>query len=237
MLLSLFQLNTENECGIQVLNKGISGNSTYDILNRMNSDSSLVNTDIIILFIGTNDMVNTNKLVSFEEFSSNIDKIICFFKNKNIDVVLVSPPPVDTVFLFERHERSKFFELPNNRLKIASEILKSKSYKHGLIFIDIFDCFQELKIPNHNVDSFIRNERNSNSKDGVHPTETGYLLIANQIHKKITHKIKKRTRIICLGDSITFGVHVQGEGTDTGNTYPAYLKQILCNSMSSQNNN
>ena len=106
-----------------------------------------------------------------------------------------------------------------------------------LTFVDIFGYFQELNIPNHNVDPFIRNEKNSHSKDGVHPTEIGYLLISNQIYKKITHKIKKRTRLICLGDSITYGVHVQGEGTDTGDTYPAYLKQILCNSTSSQNKN
>jgi hypothetical protein len=32
---------------------------------------------------------------------------------------------------------------------------------------------------------------------------------------------------VCFGDSITFGQHVDGEGTATGGTYPGVLARML----------
>ena len=35
------------------------------------------------------------------------------------------------------------------------------------------------------------------------------------------------SRIACFGDSITYGVYVAGEGTASGETYPAFLARKL----------
>ncbi|WP_372934509.1 hypothetical protein [Mariniphaga sediminis] len=37
-------------------------------------------------------------------------------------------------------------------------------------------------------------------------------------------------KIICFGDSLTFGVYMKGEGTAEGDTYPAILKQLITRS-------
>jgi len=35
------------------------------------------------------------------------------------------------------------------------------------------------------------------------------------------------SRVVCLGDSITMGIAMQGEGTATGDTYPGRLAVML----------
>ena len=219
------------QCDFYIKNKGIGGNSTSDLIARVENDVIFEKPDIVILLIGTNDMVNSHKMISFNKFSSNLDKLICLFKDNNIDVVLVSPPPVDTVYLFERHDQEKFSDPPNNKLETVSNILKTKSVENDLSFIDIFNHFKKIGVPNHDTDTLIRNTVNSGFRDGVHPTNQGYRIIAQEILKRLVNdgKIKKNVKIICFGDSITFGVHVSGEGTTTGETYPAYLKEMICN--------
>ena len=219
-----------NQQNVEILNNGIGGNTTTDLIDRIENDVIAENPDIVILMIGTNDMVNSRKMIPYINFSSNLDTLISLFKDNNIDVVLVSPPPADTVYLFERHDKEKFMESPNKKLEAASKILKVKSVEYGLTFIDIFNEFKKMGIPAHNKDSLIRNEVNCGAPDGVHPTPQGYRVIAQQIFKNLVcnGKIKKNIKIVCIGDSITLGAHVTGEGTVSGETYPAFLKELIC---------
>ena len=79
----------------------------------------------------------------------------------------------------------------------------------------------------------IRNEANSNSKDGIHLREEGYRLMAELFAPIFQGKVKPGQVVVCLGDSLTYGAHVDGQGTSRGHTYPAYL-QLLLNRMISR---
>jgi len=68
---------------------------------------------------------------------------------------------------------------------------------------------------------------NAGVADGVHPTSQGYALIAAVIYQAIRDYRLPAERIVCLGDSITFGAHMPGAGTATGLTYPARLVALL----------
>jgi lysophospholipase L1-like esterase len=214
---------------IVIKNKGIGGNSTNDLLKRVENDVIAEKPDIVIVLVGTNDMLNPQKMISYENYSSNLDQLIQRFEEHNIEVVLVSPPPADNVYLFSRHDRELFMEAPNKKLEKISEILKQKALQKKLTFVDIFTRFSEMGIPIHNQDKIIRNVFNSGSPDGVHPTPVGYQLIAQEIFNVLVTngKIKKHSKIICFGDSITVGVHVAGQGTVSGETYPAYLSELI----------
>ena len=218
------------QCDIDVLNKGIGGNNTNDLISRVENDVISQKPEIVIMMVGTNDMFWIKKRISYDQYASNLDTLIGLFKSNNIEVILVSPPPADTSYLFERHDRELFVELPNKKLEIVSEILRTKSAQNNLLFVDIFNQFKKKGIPDHNKDNIIRNEFNSGAHDGVHPTPHGYRMIADKIFKKLLDngKIKEGINIICFGDSITFGAHVAGEGTASGETYPAYLKERIC---------
>jgi lysophospholipase L1-like esterase len=73
----------------------------------------------------------------------------------------------------------------------------------------------------------LRNEANSKSADGVHPTATGYRLIATAVFEAIQAARLPHTKIVCFGDSITFGANMDGAGKVEGDTYPGYLARLL----------
>ncbi len=224
-----------SNCEVSVLNAGVGGNNTADLLERVENDVISQKPDIVIMMVGTNDMFWIKKRISYDQYASNLDTLIGLFKSNNIEVLLVSPPPADTSYLFERHDRELFVELPNKKLEVVSEILRTKSAQNNLLFVDIFNQFKKKGIPDHNKDNIIRNEFNSGAHDGVHPTPQGYRMIADKIFKKLLDngKIEEGIKIICFGDSITLGAHVVGEGTASGETYPAYLKERICQHLNS----
>lgn len=219
------------QCDIEIINKGIGGNNTNDLISRIEKDVISEKPDIVIMMVGTNDMFWLPKRLPYAQYASNLDTLIDCFKKNNIELILVSPPPADTTYLLERHDRELFLEPPNKKLEKVSEILRAKSVENNLLFVDIFNQFKKIGIPDHNKDNIIRNEFNSGAHDGVHPTPQGYQVIADKIFQKLLDngKIKEGIKIICFGDSITFGAHVLGEGTTSGETYPAYLKNLICN--------
>ncbi len=213
----------------EILNKGIGGNAPADLLNRMNQDVIADKPDLVLLMVGTNDLLNSSKMISLEKYESNLRKILSALKSESIDVVLMSPPPADTVYLFERHNRSKYTTPPNEMLAEARKLLKRLSREYNFLFIDIYRYFKNEGIPDHNRDDVIRNEWNSGSKDGVHLTARGNQFMGLYIFNKLLkrRKINKTSLIICFGDSLTFGASMEGAGTSTGDTYPAVLRGAM----------
>ena len=213
-----------------ILNSGESGNTTKDLLNRIEEEVLGFRPDIVILMVGTNDMLNSSKMLSYETYHDNLKQIIS--KLGNTKMVLVSPPTVDDIYLYERHERSFYAQKPNLKLDSISRIMEALSQSDPNIgFVDIHRVFKEMKLPRHNQDRYIQNEFNSKKRDGVHPTPKGQRLIAKSIFRflKEGNWLKKNSVIVCFGDSITFGKNVIGEGTSSGKTYPAYLSRWACN--------
>lgn len=106
--------------------------------------------------------------------------------------------------------------------------MKDLSKQDGVFLVDVLQEFLNANIPVHNEDGMIMNEKNSNKRDGVHPTPEGYKFIAKIIAQSLEdQKLQLSGKVVCFGDSITFGLDVCGEGTVEGETYPAYLKEIL----------
>lgn len=213
----------------QVINSGIGGNSSTDLLARIDEDVLKQNPDLVIVMVGTNDMLNSRKMASYQQFASNLSEIVNQLKQNSAKVVLLAPLTVDAQFLFERHDKKLFDELPNEKMDSARKIVSRIAKEKQVYFIDIFQKFQDLGLPRHNEDLFIMNPKNSGFRDGVHPTALGYFLIAENVFLflKENKLIEKGSKIICFGDSITKGSKVKGSGTAEGETYPAYLQKLI----------
>lgn len=98
-----------------------------------------------------------------------------------------------------------------------------------LIFIDLQSEFIARGLPRHNADEVIMNVMNSGYADGVHPTAEGYAFIGKLIYDRLLKEklFHKDIKIVCFGDSITYGSRVEGAGTSTGDTYPAVLLRLI----------
>lgn len=213
----------------QVINAGIAGNTSTELLARIERDVLSHKPDLVIVMVGTNDMLNSKKMASFELYSSNLSEIVNTLKQNNTEVILLAPPPVDSVYLFERHERELFHETPDVKMDSVRQIVARTAQINQVYFIDVFQKFKDLNLPRHNEDLFIMNPINSGHRDGIHPTRLGYFFIAENIFSLLKEGglLKKGDKIVCFGDSITKGSKVKGSGTAEGETYPAYLSNLI----------
>jgi len=229
ILFALFSTNKINAQSFTVINAGISGNTTLDVLQRLNRDVIAPKPDLVILMIGTNDLLNTKKSMSYHDFENKLNEIVNLLGMRNIKMLLVSPPPVDEYYLYKRHDKNKFFQKPNTLLMRASQFMNSLARNEQIRFCDVYTLFSKREIPKHNQDLYIRNKKNSNAEDGVHPTSLGYQLIAEAIfnHLNSDDWLLSDSKILCLGDSITYGKYMIGQGTTKGNTYPAFLQRLF----------
>ena len=228
--LALFLFLTMN-LEAQVINSGIGGNNTVNLLARLEQDVLVHHPDLVILMVGTNDMLNSKKMISYPEYTQNLKSIVSQIMAKGAKVLLMCPPPVDSIYLFQRHDRSLFQEVPNEKMDSVSQIVQQIAKSSGSDCLNLFQKFNELNLPRHNQDLFFRNEMNSGKPDGVHPTPLGYRFIAESVFQflKSTDLLKKDVKIVCFGDSITYGSGANGGGTVAGETYPAVLSSLIIN--------
>ena len=213
----------------QVINAGVGGNNSINLLERLDVDVLQQAPNLVILLVGTNDMLNTKKMISYRDYEENLKKIIQKIKQRGAEIIIMTPPPVDSVYLFNRHDRKAYKEVPNVKLDSTRLIIKNLTEINSLGYIDLFQIFSDMSLPIHNKDLFFRNERNSNVKDGVHPTSLGYRFIAETVfdYLKNNQFLNKDQKIICFGDSITNGAGTKHSGTNTGENYPAVLSRLI----------
>lgn len=218
-----------NSTPIAIVNSGVSGNTTKNLLARIDSDVINQHPDLSIVMAGTNDMLNSRKMISYKEYKQNLEQIIIRLKTEGSQVLLMSPPPVDSAYLFERHNKALYKEAPNAIMDSVSRIVEQLAFDQEVLFLDLHAMFQKMDLPKHNQDLYFRNAKNSGKRDGVHPTVLGYKLIGDRIYEFLRENklLKKYRKILCFGDSITYGAGAKGGGTVSGSNYPSFLYERL----------
>lgn len=212
-----------------VLNKGIGGNNSNDLLRRLNADVLQEKPDLVVMMVGSNDMINSRKLVNYQLFKDNYQQLIDQIKSTGAKIVLMSPPPVDTGYIYKRHDRNAYKEPLNYKLDSLNKLVREMAKANDIHFVDLYSLFKSKGSPNREVGSLILNQKNFGKEDGIHPTRQGYQLIAETVYSylKKNKLLKKGKKIICFGDSITYGAYMSGEGTANGETYPAFLSRLI----------
>ena len=208
----------------RLLNFGKPGHNSRELLTLLPSilDS---HPQTAIVMIGTNDVTWSKKRLPPDEYEANLLRILNAFREADIKTILITIPPCIEEYVAEREKYT-----PEQRDALNAEInefnarAKRVATQTGTIVIDYHSQF---KGDIRSESSLIRNEANLHGKDGVHPTAKGYQLLARLLADAIhTHHLPTR-RIACCGDSITYGAHMNGQGTTTGDTYPAFLRTLL----------
>lgn len=151
-----------------VYNLGISGDTTEDLLERLEFETKQrmkENEEVIIIFeIGTNDsaILSTKKdfWVSQGKFRDNIEEILKKSKKLSKNIFFVGLTPID-----ENKTRpvpyDKRVTYKNENIKKYNEILKEVCNKEGIPFIEVFD-------------KFYKSNYKKLLQDGVHPNSEGH---------------------------------------------------------------
>lgn len=209
-----------NEC--QVVNAGVGGNNTDDLLKRIDKDCLSYRPQLTILMAGTNDM-NSVKYIPLEEYQRNLELIAEKIRQTGSKLLIMTILPAYEPYLLTRHPAA--FYQPEGvvgRRNQVNKVIKNVAAKFGAGLLDMELRFLAIgKIGTHK-DSLIQNEVNSNKTDGIHPTANGYKFIGLSVYDYITDHYLPINNIVCFGDSIT-----RGDGSTDQDSYPAFLKQLL----------
>lgn len=214
--------NISTSAKLKMVNSGQPGDNTYDLIRRLSTGVLNYKPDLVIIMIGTNDVITPVKRIASIHYAENIDKIAATIKQQGIQVLLVSPPPIgkqntgDTVFF-------------NARIDTLNTILRSASIKNSCLYFDMNKAFRDQGTPNSTAGNLLINFANSIHDDGIHPTKNGYSFIGNALYNYLKANGINYKTIVCFGDSITYGAGTADLGTVTGDNYPAVLFRSLSN--------
>lgn len=148
-----------------VINSGIAGNTTSDILNEMNERVYQYNPSKIFILIGTNDLQKGKKI---EDIVDNIDKIIKEIKlnREYAEIYLQSIYPVDESRAAAESRKNDDINEVNGKLEKIAEDNK-------ITYVDIHSILAD-------ENSIIKSEY---TKDGLHLSAEGYKVVTEYLAK------------------------------------------------------
>ena len=212
----------------EVIHAGYPGDNTTAMRRRLRRDVLAHEPTCVTILCGTNDAVNPRAFVPRKEFLINLEAMIAAIRETDADILLIAPPPVFSPEVIARYS----FDLPpdadlNFKIREYANGIQYVAKHLGLPFLDLFSIFTGIGNVGPDSESLIRNEANSGTKDGAHPTGEGYRLIASLIYLSLRDNRCDCRRLVCFGDSITHGYPYPGMGTLEGTNFPALLFRLL----------
>lgn len=213
-----------------VINSGVNGNNTSDVIARLSTINSYAG-NLVIVMIGTNDWryPDPAKRRTPTQYQTNLVTIVQSLKANGSAVLLMSMPPIinqesDYVCPFYGEPSGCNANATGDQFRVKVPLVATSE---SVMYLDMNQKFIDVGQPTYTVDSYMENALNSGSTDGVHPRPNGALFIAQKINEYLVSNSLHYDKIVCVGDSITYGDGLTGGGTVTGDTYPAQLKNLL----------
>jgi lysophospholipase L1-like esterase len=210
-----------------ILNAGVPGNNSAALLARLDADVLAQAPTTVVLKVGTNDSLNSRALTPPDAYRRNLEELVTRITAR-CRLLLCTVLPYHEPYLLTRHALADYGDLsPAQRhAQVRTTILEVAAARE-VPCCDLYPLFAATGHIGESAQSVLRNPANSGVADGVHPTSAGYHMLAMPVAVALRSRRLSLERIVCFGDSITYGQYVAGAGTAEGETYPAQLARIL----------
>jgi len=227
LLFSAFSLLGLAAAPVTVFNGGVGGHNSRQGDARLNALLQQIQPQVLVIGYGANDALNSGNLVSPEEFQSNLANMIAAARKLGVKVIMLNTVnPAIWSYLSERHRYSDGVT-PEQRVKNYNKLIRETAVRHQVLLNDFYQAVEQHGGATEAASSLVRNQANSRAKDGLHLTSAGARLLGELVAEQLKGKVNPGDRVLCLGDSITWGAGLSGAGTVTGETYPAWLQTRL----------
>lgn len=147
--------------GKPYINRGISGQTTPQMLVRFRQDVIDLKPKVVVILAGTNDIAGNTGPMTLEQIRDNIISMTQLARVNNIQVVLSSVLPADEY-------RWKPGMQPAIKIPKLNAMIQAYSLSNNVVYLDYFSA---LVNTNNGMDKEF-------AEDGVHPTTKGYEIMA-----------------------------------------------------------
>jgi len=161
--------------GKPYVNRGISGQTTPQMLVRFRPDVINLKPALVVILAGTNDIAGNTGPSTLEMIMDNLISMTELAKANNIKVVLSSVLPA-----FDYPWKPGL--QPAEKIASLNAMIKSYADKNGIVYIDYFSSMADER----------KGLKKELSGDGVHPNDTGYKVMEPLVEAAIKKALNQK---------------------------------------------
>ena len=160
----------------EFIGAGIGGNKVYDLYLRMEDDVLAKNPDVVVIYIGVNDVWHKSTSgtgTDPDKFEKFYQAIVDKLKEKNIKVILSTPAAIG--------EKTDFSNPQDGDMNEYSNIIRRIASKNNLALVDLRKAFLDYDLKNNPANK----DRGILTTDRVHLNANGNQLVADEMWRVI----------------------------------------------------
>lgn len=157
------------------LDRGISGQTTPQMLIRFRPDVIDLNPAVVVILAGINDIAQNTGPATIESIYGNIVSMAELAKASNIGVVLSSVLPA---YDFPWHPGME----PAEKVVELNNMIRSYAEKNNIVYLDYYSPMVDEK----------KGLKKEYTQDGVHPTIEGYKIMEPFAQRAIAEALKRK---------------------------------------------
>ena len=160
----------------EFIGSGVGGNKVYDLYLRLDDDVLAKNPDIVVIYIGVNDVWHKASFgtgTDPDKFEKFYDAILKKLKEKNIAAIPCTPAVIG--------ERTDFSNQQDGDMNRYSDIIRGIAKKNNLPLVDLRQKFLDYN-KQRNPDN---KESGILTRDRVHLNVSGNQLVADEMWRLI----------------------------------------------------
>jgi lysophospholipase L1-like esterase len=164
--------------GKPYVNRGISGQTTPQMLIRFRPDVVDLKPKVVVILAGTNDIAGNTGPMTLEQIEDNLASMSEIARANGIRVVFSSVMPV-----FASESRPQFFkQRPPEKIVELNRWIQGYCERTGCVYLDYFSAMVDSE-------GLLKREL---SQDGLHPNDAGYKLMAPMAESAIAKALVRK---------------------------------------------
>ncbi len=160
--------------------RGISGQTTPQMLIRFQPDVIALKPRVVLILAGTNDIAGNTGPMTIEAIEDNLTAMAQLARANGIRVVLSSLLPVSD---YEKRDGKQIIQTvrrPPEKIQTLNEWMKRYAADNHMVYLDYYSAMVDEK-------GFLKDEL---SNDGLHPNPKGYEVMDPLAEKAIAAALK-----------------------------------------------
>ena len=161
--------------GKPYINRGISGQTSPQMLLRFRADVIALNPSVVVLLAGINDIAGNTGPSTLEMITNNIFSMVELAQANHIKIILCSVLPATDFFW-------KPGSFPAEKIITLNTMIKNYADANGILYLDYYSAM---------VDE-LKGLKAAYTNDGAHPNKTGYKIMNPLAEKAIAKVLSKK---------------------------------------------